>query len=427
MDYRTFTLDFNDFNLYAVPAMAILYATSFENSWGAERQDFYHGKHEVAQIVLNHHTTMSFKMKRTEVLKEKHTDCNEKTYWEVLEKLWYPKVVQNCSNTCFYFELPNHLLPQCTYDHGGLISDMTDIDDQIGSQDGFHSLTIEDEECSKKTEKIVNAEHGDFYSFKSCSIEEYEGRVLRDNVIPGKSEFWYWSESDKQDWELVFPWTDYETNPGNLTMKFSYTFESPSTMTVSVENYIVTFFDLIGIVGGTLGMFIGFAWYDNVLAAGEYLIVMFNWVERIIEKRKAKADVKKKSSKVEHPNQEMPKKEMPKQKMPKQKMLTQEMPKQAIPKQEMLKQDTSNQEMLKQEMSNKQKPKQEMPKQETYKQQQEKDEESTKIEQDTSILQKPLKTENSVDTNPRAETMSQNQHSHKKELAIVDIEHVTKS
>ena len=319
MDFRTFTLDFNDrFGLWKVPAMAIVYATSFENSWGAERQDFYHGKHEVAQIVLNHHTTMSYKMKRTEVLKEKHTDCNEKNYWEVLEKLWYPTVVQNCTNPCFYFELPSHILPQCTYDHGEELIDMTDIHQQIGNGDGFQSLSYEDEECSKLTEKIVNAEHGNFYNFKSCSIEEYEGRVLRENLIPGKSEFWYWSKSDKQDWELVFPFNNHETNPGNVTMKFSYTFDSPQTMTVKVEKYIVTFVDLVGIVGGTLGMFIGFEFYNNIIAFVEYLIMISNWVKTITQKRKASkvSDVKKSTIQVTS-QQELPKQELPKQESPK--------------------------------------------------------------------------------------------------------------
>ena len=148
------------------------------------------------------------------------------------------------------------------------------------------------------------------FNFKSCSIEEYEGKVLMDNIIPGKEEFWYWLDSDKQDWEMVFPKSDNDKNPGNLAMKFSYTFDSPQTMTVEVENFIVTFFDLIGIVGGTLGMFIGFAWYDNVLAAGDYLIMMINWVKMIKEKRKAtKGSDVKKSPKEEHPKQEIPKKE----------------------------------------------------------------------------------------------------------------------
>ena len=44
----------------------------------------------------------------------------------------------------------------------------------------------------------------------------------------------------------------------------SYTFDLPETMTVHEEYYIVPIFDLIGLVGGTLGMFIGFSFYDTI-------------------------------------------------------------------------------------------------------------------------------------------------------------------
>ena len=358
LDSRTFTLDFDErIHFWDLPVALVMYATSFENSFAVERVEFFHGKPEITQILMNHHTTISFKMKRTEVLKEKHTDCNEQTYWEVLEKMWYPRIVENCSNPCFPFKLPGEQLPQCQYSNWGGTSDddngfqsFGNNDDRLCAWDAFHNLV---------------AEEGEIYNFKSCSIEEYEGRVLQDNIIPGKPELWYWDESDKQDKEIVFPFSDYQYNPGNLTVKFSYTFDSPQTMTVDVENFIVSFFDLIGIVGGTLGMFIGFVFYDNILAAVEYLIIIVEWVKRITQKRNASkvSDVKKSTKDVAS------KVEM-------------ELPKQEV---------TSKQEIPQQV--------------------QEKVEEIAKFE-DHSILQKCQKTENSVDTNPKAETMSQNQDCH---------------
>ena len=403
MDYRTLTLAFHpQLYIYDHPPHVVVYATSFENSVGAESKRFYHGKHVVADIVLNHHTSMSFKMTRRELLKEKHTDCMEVTFWDEIEKLFYPKVVENCTNPCYPRPLPGGRLSFCQLDDG---------DD--GMTDGFNGQNItgfgdEDRDCAYDVYVLVLKEAGDFYNFKSCIIEEYEARVLQDNeIIPGTEEFYYWSESDKLDRLVAFPFNDYEENPGNISVKFSYTFDSPQALTIAMENYIVTFFDLIGIVGGTLGLFIGFAWYDNVLAAGEYLIMMFNW---IIDKRKASkvSNVKKKFSKEEHPKQETAKLEMPKLEIPKQETGKLEMPKQKMPKQEASKQEAS---------------KQENPKQQT----QVKDEEITKVQKNISILQKPLKTENSVGTNPKAKTMSQNQHSHRKESTIVDIEHITKS
>ena len=43
-----------------------------------------------------------------------------------------------------------------------------------------------------------------------------------------------------------------------------YTFDLPEIMTVYDEYYIVPILDLIGLVGGTLGMFIGFSFYGTI-------------------------------------------------------------------------------------------------------------------------------------------------------------------
>ena len=43
-----------------------------------------------------------------------------------------------------------------------------------------------------------------------------------------------------------------------------YTFDLPETMTVDEEYYTVATFDLIGLIGGTLGMFIGFSFYGTL-------------------------------------------------------------------------------------------------------------------------------------------------------------------
>ena len=43
-----------------------------------------------------------------------------------------------------------------------------------------------------------------------------------------------------------------------------YTFNLPETMTLIEEYYTVSTFDLIGLVGGTLGIFIGFSFYGTL-------------------------------------------------------------------------------------------------------------------------------------------------------------------
>ena len=364
MDQRTFILDFNEkVHFLDLPPMAVFYVLSNENSFGVERSEFFHGKKEVAQILLNHHTKMSYKMKRRELLKEKHTDCNEETFWEVIDKKWHPKIVQNCPNPCYPFTLPSGQLPRCSYADWSAADNSTQT--SMDDHEGYKDFDVEDKTCAYDVfYKMIEEE--DFYNFKSCSIEEYEGRVLDDHIIPGKSEFWYWAESDKQDWEIVVPESEYHDNPGNLTIKFSYTFDLPQTMIVSVENYIVTFFDLIGIVGGTLGMFIGFAFYDNILALVEYLILIVNWAKRISGMKKASkvSDVKK-SSEAETPKEEVPKEEIP----------NEETPKEVTPKEESTKEETPKEEAHKEETPKEEVPKEESPKEETPK------EESTKESQ----------------------------------------------
>ena len=373
-DTRTFSLDFSDkFSTYDVPVMAVLYSSSYENSFGAEKKNFFHGKHEVAQIVINHHTEISFKMKRKEVLKEKHTDCNEKTYWEVLGELLYPRLVENCTNPCYPGSFPSDRLPQCQH-----LDNPDGEDSYNGTEDTGTTYDTEDLNCAEGVRNQVTIDAGDFYNFKSCSVEEYEGRVLRDNeLIPGKQEFYHWHEYDKQDWELLIPKNfGQNENPGNLTMMFSYKFDSPLTMTVEIENYIVTFVDLVGIVGGTLGVFIGFAFWDNILATLKYLIMIFNWVKRITDKKKASkvSDVKMSSKEVTPKEEEMPKVEVPKEEVPKEEVPKEEVPKEEVPKEEVPKEEVPKEEVPKEEVPKEETPKQEVPKEETPKQEMPKEE-----------------------------------------------------
>ena len=299
MDYRTFTIDLSEnVPMWNMPIFANIYATSFDNSFGSESFNFFHGKPEIAQVLVNHHTSMSFKMRRKEVLKEKHPDCNEKTYWETVEEILYPRVKENCPYPCFNMPVPGDYLSVCLYD----------------DSNGENLEKTDANRTCAKAEYLKLRNEGGFYNFKSCSIEEYEGRVLKDNdIIPGKKEFYYWTKSNKEDYEIALPEKDYSENPGNLSFMFSYTFESPQGLTVEVENYIVTFVDLIGIVGGTLGLFIGFAFYNNIIALVEYLIWIVSWAKRITRKSKAgKVSDVDRTSKKEKPKEET-QKENPKQ------------------------------------------------------------------------------------------------------------------
>ena len=95
-----------------------------------------------------------------------------------------------------------------------------------------------------------------------CNDQSYAGMYKTD--ILGTSDF-----SDEFLWEHNY----YDKKSHFLVYYF---FDLPETMTLVEEYYIVPILDLIGLVGGTLGMFIGFSFYgslSSILGLTELLIL----------------------------------------------------------------------------------------------------------------------------------------------------------
>ena len=261
-EYRTFSIEFgNHLKMEQLPPRAIFIATSHENSFGAEGGQYSNGMHHVTEVQLNHHASVSFRAKRVQYLKEKHVDCKEETVWEIVEDRFVPKVLEMCPNPCTHINLPKESLPFCSMED-------ENIHDRLCAADSYKKAMIETD-----------------FNFKPCSIEEYEGRILENRKIIGKPDVVYWDEVDQSDSDVILPNPAFWNNPGNVTIKFSYKFELPEKMTVEVESYVATFFDLIGIVGGTLGLFIGFAFFDSILTMIDYFIAIYKLVQ---EKRTSK-------------------------------------------------------------------------------------------------------------------------------------------
>ena len=262
-NFRTFKMEFAK-NLdpswvaYPLPVKAIIYAISHENSFNDF--DFKNGNPHITEIAMNRHTTVTFKVKKTQNLKEKHQGCKEDTYSEMLEQIYVPIAREFCPKPCSYRLLPNQSLPLC------LAPDFDEYD------------FICAEEALAKTSKQVTEDFDSFYF--PCSKIEYEGKELSEYKIDkGMQDVNIWDRNTRMDSDILMP-TNVLANPGNLTLMFSYTFELPERMTVEVENFLVTFEDLIGIVGGTLGVFIGFAFYDNILITLDYFILFWNFAKR---------------------------------------------------------------------------------------------------------------------------------------------------
>ena len=87
-EFRTITLDFGK-NSFP-PVRVMVYTSSYEDSFGIEHRDYYRGKPHVTEIDINHHSFVSFKVKKTIYSKEKHMDCEEETIFEKLENMLIP-------------------------------------------------------------------------------------------------------------------------------------------------------------------------------------------------------------------------------------------------------------------------------------------------------------------------------------------------
>ena len=194
---------------------------------------------------MNHQTKVSFKVIMKQRSKEKHPDCVEKIRLEVLEELFVPIVIENCRNPCTHVPLPNNLLKLCDY--------IKDFDQRIDGKWNPDPDTL----CSIEQKGLADAEFiKTNYSFKPCSIEEFEGKLLEDEIIDGMHDIFVWKESFYKDVshnnDIFFPSFNGPLHDSQIrTIKFSYTFERPEMATLLVEDFVVTFVDLVGIVGGT--------------------------------------------------------------------------------------------------------------------------------------------------------------------------------
>ena len=291
--YRTFKIDLDrgdydrDFHIQvsSMPLAVIFYATTFEDSFGYEDPEFLNQNPHVTEVPWNRHVTVSYKTKKIELLKEKHTNCEEESLYEVFEKAFVSKARKTCQNPCspYAYHLPNNVLDFCEVE--------------------FHDYN--DYNCSVNVFISALQDVQDSYSNMPCNKMYYEGHVLQDYLFQGKSDYFKWPDPSETD--LIIPNQhsgienpEIEFGLSNVSVMFSYNFEFPETMTVEVESYIFTFMDLIGIIGGTFSMFVGFAFYDNIISLIDYIIVIWNFVKKMSRKRISKV---KNESSVESNNQ----------------------------------------------------------------------------------------------------------------------------
>ena len=117
----------------------------------------------------------------------------------------------------------------------------------------------------------------------------YDGLELDNSVIKGfqklthPAEFGYFVQTDKH-------WN------GKPTVLFSYKFDSPEVMEIYAQFVVMEFVDLIGVVGGTLGLFVGFSFLDFAFKILHCFILIVKKLEMFYLEKKVKKV--KKTSKV---------------------------------------------------------------------------------------------------------------------------------
>ena len=94
---------------------------------------------------------------------------------------------------------------------------------------------------------------------KSCSVLEYTGFVdfIGSNGIV------------------------YNQKPNETYFSLTIRYKPPAMVTLHEEYLIIDFYGMVGVVGGTLGLFVGFSIFDVVT----YVVTFFQKIHKIIHKR----------------------------------------------------------------------------------------------------------------------------------------------
>ena len=125
--------------------------------------------------------------------------------------------------------------------------------------------------------------------WSSCTKMIYEGVELDYSQIKGFPTLISPHDGDY----LVFSDSNWDGKP---TILFSYKYDSPEVMEIQQQFIIMEFVDLIGVVGGTLGLFVGFSFLGFAFQILDYLIVIVKKLRMLyLEKMTKKV---KKTSKV---------------------------------------------------------------------------------------------------------------------------------
>ena len=252
---------------YQLPPKAIFFLTSEINSYGVESAYYADGEPYITEVALNHETKLILKPQQLHYLNEKREGCNEKSVWELSVEGYQDKSSKNCSSNCTAFAMPGVEFLQCTTQSDYLCSGQIFTEEFNAISEGFST---------------------------SCTKVEYIGKELTNHVIDGFPNI---VQFGKQYATIELDHPDFSWNK-KPTILLSYTFDMPEKTWVYQETYVASFEETIGIVGGTLSLYLGIVLYDTLIQIIKYWMIIVGKLKDMIKRVKSNkvGNQKKKTS-----------------------------------------------------------------------------------------------------------------------------------
>ena len=196
--------------------IVMVYFTTEANSYGILRSYWVDGEASILRLGTNHKLVeFGLKEERQIFLKEK-SNCRDQPFYHCYGSALLKYGFKNCTIKCLSHSLPeeivtsNNTLPVC-------------------------QLQSPEMKCAKKVAKNIRK------------------KVLNSNQCPSKpcQSISYVGEAG----------TEEISNERLYKRNFAYFFSPPKTVAISEEYLIYDFVGMLGSIGGTLGMFIGFSFF----------------------------------------------------------------------------------------------------------------------------------------------------------------------
>ena len=189
-----------------------VYISSEESSYGVEFGANFDGTPFELDVKQLRYTILDLKPTKSISLEEKRR-CSHESFWTLMEPTFVDKVTDNCPKPCSPLGTPNRTLKLCE--------------------------TSEDWECANEIFSNTVNEYRKIYT-SPCTKLEYNGRIRQDISM------------------LELPDVFQGLTPNTKAAFIAMSFEQPETVTINEEYLVYGVAEVIGAVGGTIGLFTGF-------------------------------------------------------------------------------------------------------------------------------------------------------------------------